>query len=241
SRRLRDLRALGFAPVQAIFDAVLPGGPIIAPPGLVIRFLGEPTVLVDGIELPTSAWKSKKALEVLRYLAVRDGWVGREQVIEAVWPERSPAQGRTLLRSALSEIRRVLEPGRTPGEPSRFVTTERTRVAVAAATDLGEAEAAMGRSDHATAFSVLVMGLGELGSVGEWGEELARHVDRRRLEAAERVATDAASPQRREALELLTDLEPWQREHVDALAALHRSVGDEAAARAVERRWFDDE
>ena len=43
------------------------------------------------------------------------------------------------------------------------------------------------------------------------------------------------------AYETLISAEPWQREHFQALAALHRQRGDEHAAADVDRRWFADD
>ena len=234
-RRLRDLRGAGFAPVESLARRVIRFGPD-ASAGLRIELLGELQVVVDG-HRRTAPWRSRKALETLLFLAaVGPRGASREAVIEAVWPEREPEKGRTLLRTALSEIRRVLEPGRPAGEPSRFLVTAGERVSVDATTDVADARAAAGDA----AFELLAPGLADLDIASEWIDDLRRDVERRRLELAERVA-GAGGRHAVRALEVLIDAEPWQREHVDALAALHRAAGDEAAARAVERRWFEDD
>ena len=210
--------------------------------GLRVHVLGEVAVRVDD-RLLTTPWRSRKALEAMAHLAVA-GAQGRrrEVVIEALWPSREPAKGRTLLRTALSELRRVLEPGRQTGEPSRFITTAGERVVLAdTVTDLDDATAALAGGDAATAFDLLAPGLADLDVAGDWWEELRAEVAARRIEAAERTAglEDEGDGERRvRALEVLVEAEPWQRSHYDALASVHRRRGDDAAANAVERRWF---
>ena len=158
-----------------------------------------------------------------------------------MWPGREPDKGRTLLRTALAEIRRTLEPGRPTGEPGRFLATAGERVALDATTDLAEAAAARDHGDVGTAFALLRPGLAELDGAGDWYDDLRRSVEAERTEVADRVVAGGDGALVGAALEVLVDAEPWQRSHVDALAAWHRDRGDEPAARAVERRWFADE
>ena len=228
ARRVRDLRQAGFAPVEALAHRLLSLGPNaddVHAAGLRIELRDDLRITVDG-EPRSVAWRSRKALETLLFLAVAgERGARRETVIEAIWPEREPEKGRTLLRTALSEIRRVLEPGRPAGEPSRFLVTAGERVAVAATTDVD------GDSLDPVA---------EVDGAGEWLDDVRRDVQRRRLELAERIAASGDGDVVR-ALEVLIDAEPWKRDHFDALAAHHRAAGDEVAARAVERRWFEDE
>ncbi|MDZ7676314.1 MAG: hypothetical protein U5K30_14750 [Acidimicrobiales bacterium] len=240
ARRVHDLRRVGFAPVEELARRLLPSLAPTEGDGLVVELLGQGRVLVDG-RPHESGFRSRKALAVLRMTALAGPQgVRRAQAIEAVWPGRRPDKGRTLLRTALSEIRRVLEPEREPGDASRFVDTPGDRVAVDARTDLAEVRR-RAVDDPAEAFERLRTGLADLSGDGEWGEELAREVARLRVEVADRVAAGGGSDdQRAEALEVIIDAEPWRRDAYDALAALHRAAGDETAARAIERRWFDE-
>jgi DNA-binding SARP family transcriptional activator len=179
-----------------------------------------------------------KALEVLAYLAVAgERGAHREQVIEAVWPDRDPDKGRMLLRAALSEIRRRLEPERQTGEPSRFVASSGDHLQLEARVDLADARAAAnGRPAGA-----LERFRGELLEdlpYAEWAFEERRIVGTLRAHLADRVARDdhASSESRIAALELLLTDEPWRVDLYDQLRAAHLAAGNEAAARSVERR-----
>ncbi len=244
ARRLHQYREAGYAPLETV-AGLLAGG--TAPPtGLVIGLLGEPLVEVDGSVIAPSAWKSKKALEVLLWLGLAGGrGARREQVIESVWPGREPEKGRTLLRTALSEIRRVLEPNRHKGEPSRFVTVDGDRVIVDATSDVAGARSADGTAHDV--FALVAPGLSSELPDADWVDELRREVERLRVDAAERVVADVAAGAgvedsgRIAALGVLIEAEPWNKAHVDALIEAHRAAGDEVAAKAVERRWFEDD
>ena len=241
-RRLRDLRARGYATVEQLAHRVLDGtGTVPTSDPLEVQVLGEHRVMCDGRAVERSVWKSKKALEVLTVLAA-SGPTGqrREQVIEMVWPGRPPDKGRTLLRTALSEIRRTLEPDRPAGEPSRHLTAGDDLVAVDGTLDLERVERAI-PDDPVTAFERLRAGLAPTVAAAEWAQAWAARVERLTVRAASLVPDDAERPQRIAALEALIEAEPWQRDHYDSLAELHRQVGDESAAAEVDRRWFADD
>ncbi|MEO1055864.1 MAG: hypothetical protein AAFY28_03025 [Actinomycetota bacterium] len=250
-RRLRDLRATGFAMVERLADAVLTAHELedstaaIADGGdaaVVVALLGTHEVRLASGVVGRSAWKSKKALDVLSVLALAgDGGRRREEVIEAVWPGRPPDKGRTLLRTALSEIRRTLEPGRPAGEPSAYVSSVEDRLVLDGTTDLDVAT--MNISDApGDAFVVLAAGVAPEVMATEWGAELVGVVERHSVDAASRVANGASpADEQIAALEFLRVAEPWSRGHVDALIELHCAAGDDAAATAVERAWFADD
>ncbi|MEM9513763.1 MAG: hypothetical protein AAGA42_02810 [Actinomycetota bacterium] len=249
-RRLRDLRATGFAMVERLADAVIPARGVGGSTGavanggaaVVVALLGTHEVRLQSGVVGRSVWKSKKALDVLSVLALAGGGGRRrEEVIEAVWPGRPPDKGRTLLRTALSEIRRTLEPGRPAGEPSAYVSSVEDRLVLDGTTDLDVATANIGEAPG-DAFAVLNVGVAPEVMAAEWGAELVGVVERHGVDAASRVA-DGTGPadERIAALEFLRDAEPWSRGHVDALIELYRAGGNDAAATAVERAWFADD
>ena len=163
-------------------------------------------------------------------------------MIEAIWEGRDPQKGRTLLRTALTEIRRVLEPRRGTGQESRFVATSEDRVIVRGTTDLRQA-ALLRHDQPAAAFAMIAAGPAADGPDAEWFDELGGEVDRLRTELAARVAPDVIVDHdtRVAAYEILITAEPWQRDHFQELAAIHRARGDEHEAADVDRRWFLDD
>ena len=209
----------------------------------IVVFCGALAISVDGVALAPTAWKSKKARDVCALLAdAGQHGLRREQVIEAIWTGRDPHKGRSLLRTALTEIRRVLEPRRGTGQESRFVTTVDDRVVVLGDTDLARADRLRG-DDPSASFALLALGPAGDGPDADWFDAVATRIDRARVDAASRVAADplSAAATRVQALEVLLDAEPWQRAHFRALADLHRELGDDHAADDVDRRWFADD
>lgn len=96
---------------------------------LLICTLGEFGVSRRGERIEASAWKRRKALELLWLLCANERHgIRREQAIEVLWPdERGDAVGGRF-RVALHALQLALEPDRTRGEPTRFVMTSPDRV-----------------------------------------------------------------------------------------------------------------
>lgn len=77
-----------------------------------VRVLGSFAVVRDGDELPPSAWKSRKARDLLKLLIARRGRpVSREELAETLWPGEDDVANR--LSITLSVLRAVLDPTRT--------------------------------------------------------------------------------------------------------------------------------
>jgi DNA-binding SARP family transcriptional activator len=247
-RRVADLRSRGYAVVEQ-WSRRLAGesGVTKAGEAVAVQFCGSFVIQVDGTTVTSSAWKSRKAQEVCFYLAhAGPAGVRREQVIEAIWPDRDPEKGRTLLRTALSEIRRVLEPRRAAGQTSRFVTTDGDRVRVVGSSDISDAETAARAGDHEGAFVLIAAGLADEIPDNEWVGELRSVHERLLTECATRViepdvAATTAPRLQLLAHEALIAAEPWNKDRFDRLIAYHRSSGDPASAADVERRWFADD
>ncbi len=82
-------------------------------PSVAIRALGAFRVYRDGRPVPTTAWRSKKARDLLKVLVARRGRpVSREQVMELLWPEEDPFKAASRLSVLLSTVRSVLQPDR---------------------------------------------------------------------------------------------------------------------------------
>jgi len=82
-------------------------------PGLSIETLGGFRVRSGGRTLTSSDWGSKKARDLVKILVCHRGRaVGREVLIEALWPDEDPAVTPNRLSVALSTVRKVLDPDR---------------------------------------------------------------------------------------------------------------------------------
>ncbi len=76
---------------------------------LAIELLGRWTVSVDGQEVSSDSWRSRRAADVVKLLALApEHRVHRLQVMEALWPESEPEASGTNLRKALHFARLAL-------------------------------------------------------------------------------------------------------------------------------------
>jgi DNA-binding SARP family transcriptional activator len=75
-----------------------------------IRLLGTGQVRDrDGTPVDATAWRTAKTFDLLRVLALADGRpVSTETLVDLFWPSTDLARGRTSLRTAASQIRKVL-------------------------------------------------------------------------------------------------------------------------------------
>ena len=86
-----------------------PRGSHPAGPRLRIHLLGGFAVEVDGRPVPATAWRLRKASELVKLLALTSGHrLHREQVIEQLWPERPPDAGVNNFHQALHVARVAL-------------------------------------------------------------------------------------------------------------------------------------
>lgn len=73
-----------------------------------IQLLGRFSVAVDGAPITGDAWRSRRAADVLKLLAISpDRRLHRSQVMEALWPESDPQASGSNLRKALHFARRA--------------------------------------------------------------------------------------------------------------------------------------
>ncbi len=92
---------------------VTPREPLQAQQAISITTLGRFAVTVDGNEVPTSAWGSRRARTLVKRLAAAKGWpVRREELADLLWPDQpDPAVWGARLSVQLSTVRRVLHGG----------------------------------------------------------------------------------------------------------------------------------
>ncbi len=94
-------------------------------PHLHIRLLGDLELWRDAQLLSSGAWPDHKTCQILKLLVtLRHRVVAADELIEALWPKLDPASARNSLWVAISQLRRVLEPGLTGRGASTFILTE---------------------------------------------------------------------------------------------------------------------
>lgn len=76
---------------------------------LSVDLLGHFSVAVDGAAISGDAWRSRRAADAVKLLALAPGYrMHRGQVMEALWPESEPEASSTNLRKALHFARRAM-------------------------------------------------------------------------------------------------------------------------------------
>ncbi|MBD3236957.1 MAG: tetratricopeptide repeat protein [Candidatus Eisenbacteria bacterium] len=87
-----------------------------------IAALGPLQVTVGGRRIEHASWRSRRALRLFQLLLIhRFGWVPRDGLLEALWPESEPRLAGNNLRQSLHVLRRTLEPELPKTAHSRYV------------------------------------------------------------------------------------------------------------------------
>jgi predicted ATPase/DNA-binding SARP family transcriptional activator len=86
------------------------------------RLLGSLEVRREGERLELGAAKERALLAML--LLNSNRILSADQLIEALWPKKSPGRPQTAVQGYVSHLRRLLEPERKPGEPFSVLVTE---------------------------------------------------------------------------------------------------------------------
>lgn len=82
--------------------------------GLRVRTLGAFLVWRGATALPASAWRSETVVKLFQLLLTTEGHrLHREQVLELLWPDAPPDQGRKQLYATLYRLRKALDPPHT--------------------------------------------------------------------------------------------------------------------------------
>jgi DNA-binding SARP family transcriptional activator len=88
--------------------------------------LGGFDVWRDGQPVPPAEWRGHKTRDLLKILLLARGqYVSNDQLADWLWPEAAPQAAEANLRSAVSDLRRLLEPGLASGRDSAYVLTRR--------------------------------------------------------------------------------------------------------------------
>ncbi|MFQ5612473.1 MAG: GAF domain-containing protein [Anaerolineae bacterium] len=89
---------------------------------LTIQLFGPLLVYRNGKLIPEDAWGSEKAKTLLAFLLWRGaGGATRDQIIEALWPDKSLDSAANVFHVTLYNLRRALEPDLKRGKDSRYI------------------------------------------------------------------------------------------------------------------------
>lgn len=103
----------------------------VPPPPLHIRTLGCFEVRQGPRTVPEAAWRQRRAGELFRLLLLAERrCLTRDQVLDALWPDKPPSAVNTPFHQATSALRRALEPDLPDRFPSRYLEVEGGRVAL---------------------------------------------------------------------------------------------------------------
>jgi ATP/maltotriose-dependent transcriptional regulator MalT/DNA-binding SARP family transcriptional activator len=127
-------------------------------PAVSIQTLGAFRVIRDGVPIPNTAWKSRKAQDLLKIIVARRRPIPRDQLMELLWPGVDPAVAGNRLSVLLFTVRDVLHTppvGEGPLTTDGSVSLNRAQVSVDVEDFLTRATAALdadrGREPGATA------------------------------------------------------------------------------------------
>jgi len=225
----------------------------VPPPPLRIYALGRFEVWQGGRAIKDQAWRQRRAGELFRLLLVSPGrTVIRDQVIEALWPDKSPASAYSLFHRATSALRRVLEPD-LPGKfPSRYLTVAGGQVTLnlpdGSWVDFEAFEEHVKNQEWEAALELYQGDLFPGDLYADWAtaarERLKQSAIRAALGAA-REAMEAGHPDKTlDACHRALAMEPWQEEAVllgmQAYVALNDRAGAIRLYQKLERSLRED-
>jgi len=95
-------------------------------PAVSIRLLGVFQVLREGAPIPSHAWQSRKARDLLKILVTRRRPVSRDHLMELLWPEVEPTRSGNRLSVLLTTVRDVLAPPPRDTDATPLITAGNT-------------------------------------------------------------------------------------------------------------------
>lgn len=118
--------------------------------GCRVEVLGGFAVLVDGRPVPPDAWRSRRASDLVKMLALEPGHaLHREQVMDALWPALEPEAAGANLRKAIHYARRAMGSDEAIAATGSLLSLWSGRVTVDAREFLTAADAALASGDPA--------------------------------------------------------------------------------------------
>ena len=213
----------------------------MASPQVRITMLGGFDVRIDGVAVPSRAWRLNKARSLLRLLALAEGnSLHRDAVVEALWPKLEAAAAHNNLHQALHAARRALAVAGAPADVLRLRDGVVTLCPDGGLeTDLDDLEAAVDKAIAAGDPELLLevamrcsAGLSPEDRYEGWARPYQDHIaDLRRtavLAAVPPLLMQGSAYEAGRALELIAKANPTDEEVHRALMAAYDAAG---------RRW----
>ena len=165
-------------------------------PRLRVRLLGRFEVWRSGTPIPAAEWRGQKTRDLLKILLLAgQHFVAKDQLVEWLWPGAATDAAEANLRSAVSDLRRVLEPDLARGRNSTYIETRHAGYRFLAApdvvVDLTEFERALRATERAALAAALQAYPSELleeDPYAEWAQAERGRLHALRLEALARLA-----------------------------------------------------
>ena len=91
--------------------------------GLRIKVLGRFRVSAGSRDIAASDWTSSRSLVLFQYLALHrpKGFIPKEVLVEMLWPDQDPHRTGRRFNTAMSQLRKILEPDLPARAPSAYI------------------------------------------------------------------------------------------------------------------------
>jgi DNA-binding SARP family transcriptional activator/Tfp pilus assembly protein PilF len=224
-----------------------------SPPPLHINTLGHFRVYQGSRRIPDTDWRQRQAGELFRLLLVSPGRrLSREQIIEALWPEKPVDVARASFHQTTSALRRVLEPELPEKYPSRYLLVEEglatLRLPPGSQVDFETFERYVRQGELDAALALFRGEPFPLDMYHDWAASTRERLNQQYIEVLLNVANRKLSnndPQGTlEACRRLLSMDPWQEKSVLIGMQAYLAMNDRTSAirlyRELERCLRDD-
>jgi pentatricopeptide repeat protein len=95
------------------------------PPPLTIQLMGEFRLQRGDELIPNGAWHRPIVLRLFQYFVLNAGRpLSKDQILEALWPDRDPAKAWGTFRTVYSRLRKLLEPAMRAKSANRYIVVK---------------------------------------------------------------------------------------------------------------------
>lgn len=206
---------------------------------LIVHALGDFEVRQGGRQIPARAWRQRKAGELMRLLLISPRrCLYREQILEAIWPEKPSSSANALLHQTTSALRRILEPELPDRFPSRYLQVEEGKICLCLPpgswVDIEQFEQEIKAENWQAAVELYRDGLFPEDIYAAWAIPRREYFNNLYLRALLVLAHRRLSEGKaRETIDLCTKIlekDPWQEKAVLLAMKAHLIFNDRAAA-----------